>query len=234
MNKVKYIFAPGCALILYKPHLIEKLHTFLTEAYGAMEVLLTCCHHTPQIVEGTCVINICPGCDRRYHENYDNPSTISLWELLSENEVFRFPDYKSCKMTIIDACPTRKQDRIHNAVRAVAERMHISIIEPTKTKRKSSCCGDTFYGKISTEQVKDQMRKKAGEMPLDEVLVYCVSCSKSMFIGGKQPRYLIDLLFEEETVPQTYDPDAWHQELDEYIESHKHYEIKFGRGPWVQ
>ncbi len=38
---MKYIFAPGCALILYKPHLMEKLHEFLNSRYGAMEVLLT-------------------------------------------------------------------------------------------------------------------------------------------------------------------------------------------------
>jgi hypothetical protein len=48
----------------------------------------------------------------------------------------------------------------------------------------------------------------------------CVSCSKSMFNGGKNPRYLIDLLFEEETEPKTCDPDAWHQQLDEFIAAH--------------
>jgi len=57
-------------------------------------------------------------------------------------------------------------------------------------------------------------------MPFDEVVVYCVSCIKSVFIGGKNPRYLVDLLFENETVPKTYDPDEWHKELDDYIEKH--------------
>jgi hypothetical protein len=64
------------------------------------------------------------------------------------------------------------------------------------------------------------MKKKASEMPAEEVLVYCVSCAKAMFIGGKRPRYLIDLLFEEETIPKTLDPDEWHRELDVFIESH--------------
>ncbi|MFH2041782.1 MAG: heterodisulfide reductase-related iron-sulfur binding cluster, partial [Acidobacteriota bacterium] len=190
------------------------------------ELLLTCCRHTPHIATDTQVINICPGCDRRYRENYDNPSTISLWELLAENETFPFPDYHSQKMTVIDACPTRDQDRVHDAVRALAERMNISLIEPTRTKRKSTCCGDTFFGVLPAEQVIDQMKAKAAEMSVDQVLVYCVSCSKSMFIGGKRPRYLVDLLFAEETVPKTYDPDQWHKELDEFIENHKNYEVK--------
>jgi hypothetical protein len=33
-------------------------------------------------------------------------------------------------------------------------------------------------------------------------------------------RYLVDLLFAEETVPGVYEPDAWHGELDEFIAAH--------------
>ncbi len=222
----KYIFAPGCALFLYKPHLIEKLHDFLNIKYNKMELLLTCCRHTPKIAPNTHVINICPGCDRRYRENYVNPSTISLWELLAKDKDFPFPDYSLQKMTIIDACPTRDQDRIHQAVRALAERMNISIVEPAKTKRKSTCCGDTYYGKLPTEQVIKRMKAKAHEMPVEDILVYCVSCIKAMFVGGKRPRYLIDLLFAEDTVPKIYDPNQWHKELDDFIENHKNYQVE--------
>lgn len=223
---MKYLFAPGCALILYKPHLVETIQKFLNIHYGVMELLLTCCRHTPQIAPNTQVINVCPGCDRRYRENYDKPSTISLWELLLESDSFVFPNYKSQQMTILDACPTRDQDRIHNAVRTLADKLNISVVEPAKTKRKSTCCGDTFFGQLPTEQVISNMKAKAIEMPVEDIIVYCVSCSKSMFIGGKRPRYLVDLLFAEDTIPKTYDPDQWHKELDDFIENHKNYEVK--------
>jgi hypothetical protein len=98
--------------------------------------------------------------------------------------------------------------------------MNINLSEPKNTGTNSTCCGDSFYGLIPTEKVKKQMVKKAFQMPLDDVVVYCVSCSKSMFIGKKQPRYLIDLLFSEKTVPKTIDPDEWHSELDNYMEKH--------------
>lgn len=223
---MKYLFAPGCALMLYKPHLAETIHKFLNTQFGPVELLLTCCRHTPPVPPDTLVINICPGCDRRYRENYDEPKTISLWEVLLESDSFVFPDYTSQEMTIIDACPTRDQDRIHHAVRALARKMNISVIEPAKTKRKSTCCGDTFYGNLPTEQVIGKMKAKAVEMPVDDIIVYCVSCSKSMFIGGKRPKYLVDLLFGEDTIPKTSDPDQWHEELDEFIEAHKDYEFK--------
>jgi hypothetical protein len=74
------------------------------------------------------------------------------------------------------------------------------------------------------------MRDRAAQMPADDVAVYCVSCCKAMFIGGKRPRYLLDLLFGEETVPGTVEPNAWHGELDAYIAQSVHYRKRVGGG----
>ncbi len=217
---MKRIFAPGCALILYKPELVEKLHKFLNENIEEMQILDICCRNQPKLDNGTEVINICPGCDKRYRQNYADSTTISLWEILAKNDFFPFPDYHGKKMTIIDACPTRSEVRVHKAIRTLLEKMNITLIEPKKTGTKSTCCGDSFYGNISTEKVKTLMREKTSEMPADDVVVYCVSCSKSIYIGGKKPRYMIDLLFKEKTIPKTFEPDEWHKELDDFILNH--------------
>ncbi|HVP36965.1 MAG TPA: hypothetical protein VMT04_08220 [Terriglobales bacterium] len=218
---MKRLFAPGCALMIYKPHLAEKLHNILIQNLGPMEMFLACCKHIPPLPGGTEVINICPGCDKRYRENYPDSSTISLWEVIAKNSFFPFPDYGKQEMTIIDACPTRDQARVQDAVRELASKMNISLFEPELTRAKSTCCGDVFWESIPTPEVIEQMKLKASTMPLDQIIVYCVSCAKAMFVGGKQPRYLIDLLFEEETIPKTFQPDLWHKELDEYMNSHK-------------
>ena len=218
---MKYIFAPGCALLIYKPHLVDKIYTYLKSVYGSMEILTACCRNIPKIENDTCVINICPGCDKRYRENYTGSSTISLWELLADTDSFQFPNYSSQKMTIIDACPTRDQERVHNAVRKLAVKMNIDVVEPGKTRTKSTCCGDSYYDKLPIDKVISLMKAKADEMPPYDIIVYCVSCAKSMFVGNRHPRYLVDLLFGETTTPKTYQPDLWHNELDKFIESHK-------------
>ena len=64
------------------------------------------------------------------------------------------------------------------------------------------------------------MVKRASEMPVNDVIVYCISCIKAIHIGKRKPRYLLDLLFSEETIPGTFDPDEWHKELRAYIETH--------------
>jgi Fe-S oxidoreductase len=219
-SKEKLVFAPGCALILYKPELATKIHELLNDNLGEMDMLMTCCQHDPLLPSNSKVINVCPGCDKRFGNDYKDITTISLWEIITAGKFFTFPDYHGRSMTIIDACPTRDQERVHNAIRTLLIKMNIELVEPKNTRKESTCCGDGSYGEIPTDQVKELMIKRASEMPLDDVVVYCVSCIKSVYNGGKKPQYLIDLLFAEETVPGTYDPDKWHKELADYIDKH--------------
>ncbi|PKM94185.1 MAG: hypothetical protein CVU84_12035 [Firmicutes bacterium HGW-Firmicutes-1] len=214
------VFAPGCALMIYKPELSKRMFDFLNVDLNGIEEHVICCRHEPQLDHGTEIINTCAGCDRRFRQLYEGITTISLWEILADSKTFPFPDYKGKEMTILDACPTRDQERVHTAIRALLKRMNIQLIEPKNTGTKSTCCGDSFYGILPVDQVKQQMKKRAGEMPVDDVVVYCVSCCKSMHIGGKKPRYMIDLLFDEETVADVYEPDEWHALLNQFIEVH--------------
>lgn len=217
---MKQVYAPGCALMLYKPELARKVLELLNKDLGHIPEHLICCKHQPGLESSTQVINTCPGCDRRYRELYEGVSTISLWETLAESKAFPFPNYNGAEMSIHDACPTRTEERVHIAIRKLLERMNIKVIEPKNTGTKAICCGDSFYGVLPVEQVKEQMRKRSNEMPCDNVVVYCVSCIKSMHIGGKKPRYIVDLLFEEDTEIGTFEPDAWHDEVNKFIDEH--------------
>ena len=145
----------------------RKTAQYSYENMGPMEMFLTCCKHIPPLPSGTEVINTCPGCDKRYRENYQDSSTVSLWEVIAKDSFFPFPDYGKQEMTIIDACPTRDQTRVHNAVRKLVSRMNISLVEPEMTRAKSTCCGDVFWGSIPTAEVVEQMKRKASEMPVE-------------------------------------------------------------------
>ena len=214
------IYAPGCALTIYKPHLAEEMYKLLSKNLGEMERLDTCCRNHPVLRDGVQVINTCPGCDRRYRSNYTTSTTKSVWEVIAEGDWFQFPDYHGEKMSIHDACPTRDQVRVHKAMRKLLKKMNIEVVEPAKTGTKATCCGDSLYPALPVDQVIDAMRKRASEMPVEDVVVYCVSCVKSMFIGGKRPRYMVDLLFGEETLPQTTETVEWHRQIDEYTLNH--------------
>lgn len=208
------VFAPGCALMLHKPDLARRLRAFL-----GLPEHLTCCRHEPGLPAGTRIINVCAGCDRRYRKLYPGISTISLWEVLASGS-FPMPDYGGAPMSILDACPTRTEARVHDAVRALLARMNIAVVEPAHTRTKGTCCGDSFYGTLPVAQVKARMVRRAAEMPCQDVVVYCVSCCKAMHIGGRRPRYLVDLLFGEPTPVGVFEPDEWHGQIQAFIDAH--------------
>ncbi len=217
---MKRVFAPGCALMIYKPQLAARMLSCLYREFGEIDQHLTCCRHEPELPTGTEIVNTCAGCDKRYRELYEGITTVSLWEVLAKSTTFPFPDYGGRKMAVLDACPTRDQDIIHVTIRALLRRMNVAVVEPAHTKTKSTCCGDSFYGTLPVKRVEKQMKRRASEMPADDVVTYCVSCSKSMYIGGRKPRYMVDLLLGEDTTPGTFEPDAWHAELDSFIAAH--------------
>ena len=150
----------------------------LEKNLGRIDPWLRCCRKDPEFEKKTAVINICPGCDKRFRKDYASSSTVSLWEILAETDFFPFPDYRGKVMSIIDACPTRDQPRVHDAVRALLRKMNIVLKEPKDTRTKGNCCGDIFWGELPVEEVKGQMKERAAEMPADDVVVYCVSCSE--------------------------------------------------------
>ena len=217
---LKQLYAPGCALMIYKPEIAKKINDLLVLEVGTVPQHLTCCRHEPNLASGTQIINTCAGCDRRYRELYAGVSTISLWEILANSTTFHFPNFLGAEMTIHDACPTRSEERVHNAIRQLLAKMNITVVEPELTRAQAVCCGDSFYGMMPVDQVKEQMKKRSQQMPCDNVVIYCVSCIKSMYIGGKKPRYIVDLLFGEETVVKSFEPEQWHDELQDFIDKH--------------
>lgn len=214
------IFAPGCALTIENPGLVEKILEILNQNVEEMERLDTCCRNHPALKPGTTVINVCAGCDRRYRKNYTNCSTISLWEIIDQTNFWEYPDYKGTRMSVLDPCPVRTENRVHDAVRSLLKKMNIKVIEAKKNRNKSICCGDSAWGVSPLEKVKQKMTSRAAQMPENNVVVYCVSCIKSMYNGGKTPRHLVDLLFNENTDIGTFEPDQWHFLLEEYVKAH--------------
>ncbi|WP_031483132.1 heterodisulfide reductase-related iron-sulfur binding cluster [Maridesulfovibrio frigidus] len=216
----KTYFNPGCALSLYKPEMENTILAFLNQNYKETSLHKTCCRHDPQLEKGSMIINICAGCDKRFSSLYEGVSTISLWEVIDSLDSFNFPDYLGLKMSVHDACPVRDNSGVHQAVRRLLNNMNVETIETKFNKSSSVCCGDDFYPKLPVEKVHKLMKKRADSMPCDDVCVYCVSCIKSLYIGGKTPRHLADLLLNESTTPQEYDTEKWHAQLQEYIDRH--------------
>ena len=215
------VFNPGCALSLYRPEAETAILAWL-KAHINPDIALhnICCRHEPGLPAGTTIINVCAGCDRRFGTLYPGVDTISLWEVIDEAGSFSFPDYGGVTMSIHDPCPVRGKPRVHTAVRSLLQKMNIRVVEAARHSGQSVCCGDDFYPNQPIPEIHRHMRLRAESMPCADVVVYCVSCIKAMYIGGRRPRHLTDLLFGLPTEPAVYNTEAWHRQLEGYIEQH--------------
>lgn len=213
-------FNPGCALSIYKPASGKKILDLLNRYYGPVQLHTLCCHHDPKLPHGSTIINNCAGCDRRFRSLYEGVQTISLWEVLDSISEFPFPDHSGLTVSVHDSCSYRPKPQVHSAVRSILHKMNIEIIDSKYSGTNSICCGDTFYPQLPIEQVNMLQKKRAAQMPCDDVAVYCVSCIKSMAIGGKIPHHMVDLVLNEETELQELRIDVYHDALNQYIETH--------------
>ena len=219
-NTTKLFFNPGCALSLYRPENAEAIFGYLRRHYLQIEMHRICCRHNPRLPNGSVIVNVCAGCDRRFRTLYDGISTISLWEILDERNDFPFPDYHGMEVSVHDPCPVRNTPAVHRAVRGLLRKMNLNVVEAEKSGTNSVCCGDSLYPNCDLETIHAAMRRRADSMPCEKVVVYCVSCIKAMQVGGKVPCHLTDLLLGKPTDPQECDLQKWHEELDAYIAAH--------------
>lgn len=208
------IYVPGCALMSYKQHLADKLIKFLEPLYGHSETLYSCCFNKPDIKYDARILTPCVACMEVYEKRGYSVNYV-LADIAKSND-FPFPDYGGMAMSIQDTCYARKRPDVHETIRLLLQRMNIRIIEPQATCTHSKCCGHALYGKAATAKVEELMRKRAGEMPCDDVVVYCASCIVSMSVGGKKPHYILDLLFDEQTDMHDLSLDGWNKKLNSF------------------
>jgi len=76
----------------------------------------------------------------------------------------------------------------------------------------------TIFIRLPIGEVNAFQQSRAAQMPCDDVVVYCISCIKSMAIGGKTPRHLVDLLLNQNTVVGETDLVLYHDSVQAYID----------------
>lgn len=213
-------FNPGCALCVHNPDAPLKVLELLEEHFGDVKLHSICCHHDPQLPEGATIINNCAGCDRRFRTLYEGINTISIWEVLDEIEDLPLPQYEGMQISVHDSCSYRPKPNVHRAVRSLLNKMGIEVIDSEFSKSKSICCGDNLFGRVPIEEVHEFQKKRAAQMPCDDVAVYCISCVKAITIGGKKAHHMVDLLLGEETDPKELDLAKYHEAVGDYIKEH--------------
>lgn len=193
---MKTYFAPGCGLLDESPENVQKILAFLKEKGLVDDLWTTCCKATTDQEEETLLINACSGCDRRWRTLYNNVRTVSLWEVLLEND-YPFPDHSGMKVSVHDACQTRNQPQIQDALRECLDRMNIEVVEAELSRENARCCG-RVYDKAGFEKdfSERMVRDRINDFPCEDIVVHCVGCESYFQLYTDKVHHLANLICE--------------------------------------
>lgn len=220
LEKVKYIFYPGCQLPASYPEYIPKIYTYLmSNIQEGVGLMLGCCgapadwagrqdlmkkniEHIKNNWEAMgrpTFIVACSSCYSMFERYMPDIKILSLWEVMKKKG---FPTNNGIKenhaLNVHDACTTRYNEKIHDSIRNIASNLGYTIEELKFSKEKTKCCG---YGGLvyfankeqSQEFIKDRVKESSSDY-----LVYCSMC-KDLFISeGKKTFHILDLIYGED------------------------------------
>lgn len=203
----------GCSLDLHNRVIQEKLLSTLSNCGYDVKIHNICCRNPHQLESGAHLLHMSVKCADRSTELYKDITTKSFWEFADSIENFPFPNYQGLKMSLHDPCPSRKHPQIQQAVRSLLKKMNIEIVEAKNHGKTAICCGTNLYGKIPAEKLTKHIENRAASMPCPEVAVYCVACINPINMGGRNPRYILDLMLNQPTAVPNINFEEWLEKL---------------------
>lgn len=220
LEKVKYVFYPGCQLPASAPEYIEKIYTYLmSNIQEGVGLMLGCCGAPADWAGRQALIqkNIeqvknkwetmgrptfilaCSSCYSIFEKYLSDINFISLWEVMKKYGV---PISNKIKETYVlnvhDPCTTRHNGQIHQSIRSIASTLGYTIEELKFSKEKTKCCG---YGGLvyfaNKEQSEEFIKDRVTESDYD-YLVYCSMCKDLFVTEGKRTFHILDLIYGED------------------------------------
>ncbi|HWQ41016.1 MAG TPA: FAD-dependent oxidoreductase [Desulfosporosinus sp.] len=218
-EKVDYLFYPGCQLSASSPEYVEKAYQYLlAKIKEGVGIMLGCCGAPADwagrqdLMEGSIerlrdawdkmgkptFILACSSCCGIFEKYLSDIPYVSLWEIF---ERYGLPETaqigKNHILNVHDACATRHNKNIHEALRNITLKLGYEIQELNYSKEKTKCCG---YGGLvyfaNREQTNDFVEDRIKESDKD-FLVYCAMCKDLFVEGGKRTYHILDLIFGE-------------------------------------
>lgn len=211
------MFFPGCQLAASNPEYLPRIYQTLLPAFPDMGIMLRCCgapaewsgenklfdqalqEFKQQWMESgrPRLILACSSCSQMIKKSLPEIDTVSLWEILVQNNLIPRRPGTDRPFVIHDPCTSRHAPDWQDAARSVLTAMGIDNHELKMSRRMTECCG---YGGaawlVHPELVRDILQRRLAEDPAD-YLTYCAMC-RDLFAGeGKATLHLLDLLYGE-------------------------------------
>ncbi|MGM0452165.1 MAG: VTT domain-containing protein [Thermodesulfobacteriota bacterium] len=195
------VFFPGCTLSGTRPEQTRRLYEHLKTIVPQIGIVLDCCCKPSHDLGRTAffeemflemqscllgcgvkqVIVACPNCFKVF-SNYGDPMAVeSVYERLVQHDLPGPPLRDRQQITVHDPCVLRDQPEVQEAVRQLAAKRGIEIVEMPHCCNKTLCCGEGGAVACMDKGLADSWRlRRQTEIQGHHVLTYCAGCANAL------------------------------------------------------
>jgi len=215
------VFFPGCTLTGTRPEPTLKAYEYLNTRIPNSGIVLDCCTKPSHDIGRkdffdamfsemidflkknriTTVITACPSCHKVF-ETHSRFRVKTIYEIMAEDTKFiakaSVDDTPIVSAVVQDPCQSRYDFPTQTAVRTLAERLGIDIIESKQSREKTLCCGEgAFVGCIHPDTADSWTVKRQKAAKGRDTLTYCAGCVNQLSGPGRN-LHILDLAFGRE------------------------------------
>lgn len=214
-NTSEYVFFPGCQLSASSPEQVEKVYAYLTARLsGGVALMLRCCgapadwagdqdlfQNSLKVLGAEWenlgkpqLIVACSTCHSMFREKF--PGVVSLWELMADLDLpVQGGRVSGGKVAVQDACTTRHEPVIHDAVRHILTKLGYEVEELPYSKERTKCCGFGGLTSFANSELAEKIVEDRISESTTDYVAYCAMCRDNFAAKGKRSVHLLDLIF---------------------------------------
>jgi glutamate synthase (NADPH) small chain len=141
------------------------------------------------------IIVACSTCHSMFRRKF--PEVVSLWELMAEMDLpVQDTKVSGGKLAVQDACTTRHEPVIHEAVRHILTKLGYDIEELSYSKEQTKCCGYGGLMSFANQELAQKIVEDRISETKEDFVAYCAMCRDRFASKGKRTFHLLDLIFE--------------------------------------
>ncbi len=211
----KYVFFPGCQAAAIAPETVKAAYMDLcSRLEGGVALILGCCGAICdwagryEMQENTrtfllmelsklgdpAIIAGCPTCRKELAESVGG-EIVGIWDVLEEIGLPEGARGLERPAALHDSCGARGDAHTQQAIRNLAEKLGVTLVETKYSGDRSPCCGYGGLTSYANPEVAGEITQKALERSDAPYVSYCMACRDRFARQGRESRHILELVY---------------------------------------
>ena len=213
--RCQYVFFPGCQAGAVAPETVKRAYFDLFQRLsGGVALMLGCCGAiadwagryelfgetgdalreeldklgSPQVIAG------CPTCQKTL-QGILGQEVLGVWDVLQDIGLPESAKHHRRAAAMHDSCGARGNEKAQKAVRAIAEKLGLELIETAYAGDRSPCCGYGGLVAYANREVANELAKSCVERTEAPFVTYCMACRDRFMRQGREASHLLELVY---------------------------------------